>query len=147
MFIHGAMAALTLSFALSTPDDGRSARDQDTTSRQAMKAGAKRCAMSASVVAIRVVDAAGRPVPGVTISMVRMRDSSALGNATEMSAAQGDFALFESDALRWVATKGERIQLRVRAGVRSATAVISVGPDPTGCHLVRLAGPDVITLR
>ena len=105
------------------------------------------CSPTASVVSILLRDAAGKPVAGATIEMTRVRDRTSLGKAVEMRSGSGEFALLESDALTWVHAKGDSVRLRARAGARSATAVVVVGRDPTGCRIVRLSGPDVMTLK
>jgi hypothetical protein len=78
--------------------------------------------------------------------MTRLRDGISLGKATEMRAGLGEFALLESDALQWIAAKGDRIRVRARAGKRTASAVIVVGRDGSGCRITKLSGPDVLTL-
>ena len=105
------------------------------------------CSPSASVVSIRVRDRQGKAVKGTTVDMVRLRDGKSLGTAAEMGAGSGEFGLFESVALQWISSKGERIRVRARAGRRSATAIIRVGRDATGCRIAKLSGPDVLTLK
>jgi hypothetical protein len=105
------------------------------------------CSPTASVLSILVRDAAGQPVPGTTVDVIRLRDAKPLGKATEMRAGQGEFVLLESDALRWIGARGSRIRVRARAGNRKANAVIVVGRDASRCRLVRLSGPSVLTLR
>ena len=99
------------------------------------------------VVSILVRDAAGNAVPGTSVTMIRLRDGKSLGKATEMRKGSGEFALLESDALRWIAATGSRIRLRVRAGNHTATTVIRVGRDASGCRITKLSGPDVITIK
>lgn len=105
------------------------------------------CSPTASVVSILVHNAAGSPVPGATVVMTRLRDGKSLGQAVEMRKGLGEFALLESDALQWIAPKGDRIRVRARAGKRTASAVIVVGRDASGCRIVRLSGPAVLTLK
>lgn len=152
MPIHSLSAAISLLIVMN-PVGGRQ-RSIPPESRQpphvavsAQAQPARVCPQSASVVAINVVDAAGKPIPGVTVAMTRLRDNTALGNATEMRAGQSEFVLLESDALRWLAPEGERIRLRITHGTRSTTAVIGVGRDATGCKMVQRSGPSVITLK
>ena len=105
------------------------------------------CSPVLSVVSILVRDAEGNAVPGTTVTMIRLRDGKSLGKATEMRKGSGEFALLESDALRWIAATGSRIRLRVRAGNHTVTAVIRVGRDASGCRITKLSGPDVITVK
>ena len=104
------------------------------------------CSPTASIVSILVRDRAGAAVRGATVDMVRIRDGKSLGAATEMRAGSGEFLLLESDALQWIGASGARIRVRARAGRRSATAVIRVGRDASGCRIVILSGPAILTL-
>ena len=152
MLTHSLFTAFTLVLAMSTPDgDQRSAR-RDSDSQNAVQPGtqsqpAKVCSLAAWVVAINVVDAAGKPVPGVTVAMTRLRDNQSLGNATEMRPGFGEFVLFQAEALQWLAPKGDSIRLRATAGARSTTADILLGRDSSGCKIVQLSGPSIITLK
>jgi hypothetical protein len=134
--------SLTLLPAMTTPADlpAQQAQSLPLPSKAA-------CAPVASLVSILVRDAAGNPIAGTTVDMTRLRDGKSLGNATEMRAGRGEFALLESDALQWIAAKGDRIRVRARAGKRSATTVIVVGRDASGCRITRLSGSSVLTLK
>lgn len=152
MLLPSLIPAFTLVVAMNTPDGDQRSAGPDAGAEIAVETTAQAqparvCSQSAWVVAINVVDAAGKPIPGVTVTMTRLRDKKSLGNATEMRPGLSEFVLFQSDALQWLAPKGDRIRLRVTAGARTTTAVIVVGRDPTGCKVVQLSGPGVITLK
>jgi len=131
------LSALSLTLAMNDPLAAQNSSER----------GAKVCILSASVVSIRVVDAAGQGVPNATVAMTRVRDSASLGLATEMQKGSGEFALFESDALRWALPKGDTIRLQVTAGKRQRTSTIVIGPDPSGCRIVQLSGDAIIALK
>ncbi len=128
------------------PAFGHSAAPNATV-EQSSAQPAKLCSPSASVVAINVVDLAGKPVPGTTVAMTRLRDKKSLGNAKEMRPGLGEFVLLQTDALQWLTPKGDRIRLLVTAGALVTTAVITAGRDSTGCKIVQRSGPSVITLK
>lgn len=134
--------SLPLLVAMTTPDDLSAQQTQRIPS-----ASRPTCAPVASVVSILVRDVAGKPIAGTTVEMTRLRDGRSLGTATEMRPGQGEFVLMESDALSWIAAKGDRIRVRARAGKQTATAVIVVGRDASGCRITRLSGPSVLTVK
>ena len=103
--------------------------------------------MIASVISTRIVDSAGKPVTDATVRLTRLRDGKSLGAAHEMIVGSGEFEILESSAINSIPVRGERIRLVARAGRRTATAVMRIGRDPTGCRLAILSGPAVITLK
>ena len=139
MSLRLALPTLTLLYAMTNPPE-LPAQSVPLAHRPA-------CSPTASVVSMLVRDAAGHPIPGTTVGMTRLRDGKSLGRATEMRAGSGEFALLESDALQWIALKGDRIRVRARAGRRTASGVIVVGRDASGCRIVRQSGPEVLTLK
>jgi hypothetical protein len=105
------------------------------------------CSMLASIISVRIVDRAGRPVRDATVRMTRLRDGKALGLAQEMARGSGEFEIVESSAISGIAPHGDRIRLLVRAGSRSSVATVRIGRDPSGCRLQKLSGPDVVILE
>lgn len=105
------------------------------------------CSPVLSVVSIRIVDAAGEPIRNATVELTRMRDGKNLGRAVAMSGSSGDFQVVESTALAWIAPRGDRIRVVARASGKRATAIVRVGRDLDGCRLVRISGPDVLSVK
>jgi hypothetical protein len=105
------------------------------------------CSPIASVVTVRVVDAAGKPVSGVTVRITRVRDKLSLGTSGEMGTGSGEFAVLESSALRWLAADGDRIEVAVSKGDKATKAELLIGRDSTTCRIARLSGPEIIVLK
>jgi hypothetical protein len=104
------------------------------------------CSMRASVVSIRILDAAGKPISGATVRATRLRDGQSLGKAEEMGGGSGEFQFVESPALAWIAAGGDRIRLVASARGKSAKTTVRVGRGPFGCRLVKRSGPDALRL-
>ena len=117
-----------------------------TQSRQ-LPARKQACSMMASVISVRIVDATGKPVTDAIVRLTRLRDGKSLGTAHEMIVGSGEFEILESSAINSIPARGERIRVVARAGHRTATAVMRIGRDPTGCRLAILSGPATITLK
>lgn len=109
--------------------------------------GDRVCVASATVIAIRVVDANGAAIDPVRVTLRRLRDGKALPDAIRMRAGHADFQLLEADALAWVAPAGDAIEIEAVAGEKRARVQITVGRDASGCGIVRTAGPGIVVLR
>lgn len=133
----GAVSLATV-FTMTSPLEGQPPQNQQPV---------KVCSPVASVVAIKVVDADGKPVSGATVRMTRVRDKESLGTALEMGKGSGQYALLESGALQWIGPDGDRVQLVIAHEKLTATQEIRVGRDKTTCRIALLSGPTSITLK
>lgn len=105
------------------------------------------CSPRASIVSLLVHNAAGVPVPGTIVELVRVRDRKVLPNAQEMRVGKGEFLLFQNDAVQWVAAKGDSIRVKAHAGALSAQAIVVIGSDAKKCQLTKVSGPEVLVLK
>jgi len=110
-----------------------------------LPAGKRVCDMSARVVALRLVDAAGAPVPDATIRVRRVRTRTLLTRPESMGQS-GDYRIAEDGDLRNLRAGGEPFDVTFRKGGRSRTVRLILGMDAAGCHVMLVRGPTTVTL-
>lgn len=103
------------------------------------------CTMSASVVALRVVDAQGHPVKGAQIQLRRLATGTWLPHAGPMG-DQGDYKLLEDADLPDLQRAGEDFEVRLQKDQRSRVLRLRIGMDRQGCHIQLLQGDARVVL-
>ena len=110
-----------------------------------LPAGTRICDMSARVVAMRLVDAAGAPVADAMIRVRRIRTRTVLPRPASMGES-GDYRIAEDGDLRDLRAGGEPFDVTFRKGGRSRTVRLVLGMDAAGCHVTLVRGPTTVTL-
>ena len=103
------------------------------------------CDMSLRLLTLRLVDAAGAPVPGATFTVVRRRDRVPVAGAGAMG-GRGDYKVLEDGEVRDLTPDGERFDAVFRRDGRTRRVRLLIGTDSAGCH-VRLLSPASTTIR
>jgi len=104
-----------------------------------------RCTMSASVVALKVVDAKGEPVKGAQLTLRRLSTGATLPFAGPMG-DQGDYKLLEDADLPDLRAEGEDFEVRLQKEARSRVLRLRIGKDVQRCHIRLLQGEARVTL-
>lgn len=105
------------------------------------------CSAGASVVTIRVTDAAGSPVEGAHVRVTRVKDGKRLPDGQQMRKGDNEYVVLQDDALSWLDRGGEAIRVAGMSGARRASVVLTIGRDASGCRAMRLRGPAVLSVR
>lgn len=103
------------------------------------------CNMSASLVALKVVDAKGQPVNGAQISLKRLSTGVLLPFAASMG-SQGDYKLLEDGDLPDLKPGGEDFEVRLSKDGRSRVLTLRLGMDAQRCHITVLQGERRVVL-
>ena len=102
------------------------------------------CDMSMRVIAMRLVDSAGAPVPGAAITVRRVRTKTMLEHAEAMG-GQGDYKVLEDGTLPNLRRGGEPFDVRFTLGGRSRRVRLQIGMDAGGCHVELKRGATTVT--
>lgn len=154
-FELSAVVALFAATAFSSGLDAQVAR--------APQPAARACTASLAMITLKVLRADGAPEPSVVVSLRRVRDGVVvLAKAPmvergiyELARDGGDVMELSEDspgeprrrAGVHLTTTPEKFIAEVRRGRRSVRVPQTLGLDRHGCHVVRLAGESVVTLR
>ena len=103
------------------------------------------CTMSASVVALKVVDARGQPVDGAQVVLRRLSTGQTVPTAAWMG-SQGDYKLLEDADLPDLRAAGEDFEVRLSKDGRSRVLTLRIGMDAQGCHITVLKGERRVVL-
>ncbi|MBI2797622.1 MAG: hypothetical protein HYX65_13055 [Gemmatimonadetes bacterium] len=105
------------------------------------------CDASMRVVAIRVVDSAGRPVNDARVELRRAKDGAVVVTRTGATSSGGDYVLFDDPSAPAMAKGGENFTLSVTSGSRKSVVTLVLGrTEPDGCHVAVLKGDQRIVL-
>ena len=106
------------------------------------------CDASLRVVAIRVVDSAGRPVNDARVELRRAKDDSLIVTRTGATSGGGDYVLFDDPSAPATAKGGEQFNLIVSSGSRKSVVSFVIGrTEPDRCHVAVLKGEQRVVLR
>lgn len=97
------------------------------------------CTMSASLVALKVVDVRGQPVDGAQLVLRRLSTGQTVPTAAWMG-SQGDYKLLEDGDLPDLRPAGEDFEVRLSKDGRSRVLTLRIGKDAQGCHITVLKG-------
>ncbi len=103
------------------------------------------CDMSMRIIAMRLVDAAGAPVSGASITVRRVRTRTMLEN-TEAMGGQGDYKVLEDGDLKDLRRGGEPFDVTFAKDGRTRRVRLRIGMDASGCHVVLKSGPVRVVL-
>ena len=118
-------------------------QQRDTTAR--LPDTRRVCDMPLRLVLLRLLDAAGVPVSGATLTVVRRRGRVPVAGAGAMG-GQGDYKVLEDGDVRDLAPDGERFDAAFRRDGRTRRVRLVIGTDSARCH-VRLISPASTTIR
>ena len=92
-----------------------------------------------------VVDAAGQPLSGVSITDTVRRTGAVLDvTAGSPSTSPGTVIIFSDAFLQAVAPAGDDVIVVATVGERAGSGAYRFGSD--GCHVLKLAGPDTLVV-
>jgi hypothetical protein len=98
------------------------------------------CDMSIRIIAMRLVDRAGAPVSGASITVRRVRTRTNLDN-TEAMGGQGDYKVLEDGTLKDLRRGGEPFDVTFAKDGRTRRVRLRIGMDAGGCHVELKSGP------
>jgi hypothetical protein len=94
---------------------------------------------------VTVVDAAGNPVDGLTVQVVRNSTGEQLPyGGTAFSA--GSYRIMDDGMAAAIRIEGETIEGSGTGGGGTFDAAWEFGADARRCHVEKLSGPDTVTL-
>lgn len=94
--------------------------------------------------AVTVLDRAGHPAAEVEVAVVRVRDGAVLPYGQPLSA--GTYRIMDDGFTDEIA-RDESFAVGGRLGTETFDASYRFGTDDCRCHVLKLAGPDTVTLR
>ncbi|MCC7054655.1 MAG: hypothetical protein IT355_15395 [Gemmatimonadaceae bacterium] len=93
---------------------------------------------------LTVVDRAGAPVPGVTLTIAGFPATSE-GPPRMVTSEAGVVTLAEDNDLQRLPAAGAEYTVTLRKGRKVRHVKVRLGPDAAGCHIALLAGPTAVT--
>ena len=107
------------------------------------------CTLEFRTVTVRVVDAAGQPVPGLDVTVTNERTGAVLDvdQANVAPNEQGVYAVVTDGEVNDVSEAGDPLRFRAEGGGRTAEATFVVGRDACACHIDKRSGPEEVTAR
>ncbi len=94
---------------------------------------------------VRVVDAAGAPVTGLDVTVVRVSDGLAFDvSGGDPLGTPGVYLLMDDRFTSVLGTAGEAVRFEGRKDGRLVTADFVFRTDPCRCHVEKVRGPDQI---
>lgn len=103
------------------------------------------CTAVFTAVAATVVDAAGQPLSGVTVTDTVRRTGAVLDvTAGSPPAGSGAVIIFSDAFLQEVLPAGDEVIVVAAVSGRSGSGTYRFGSD--GCHVRKLAGPDTLVV-
>ncbi|MBC7841292.1 MAG: hypothetical protein H7099_03235 [Gemmatimonadaceae bacterium] len=102
------------------------------------------CDMSMRVLIMQLVDSAGQPVSGATLTVRRVRTRQLVERAEPTG--DGSYKILEDGALRDLRPGGESFDVTFALGARRRRTRVRIGMDEARCHVRFIAGPAKITL-
>ncbi len=91
---------------------------------------------------VRVVDAAGAPVTGLTVTMTRVRDGRTfdVGGGDPLG-TPGVYLVMDDRFKQVIGTRGDLIRFEARKAGRLVSADFVFRVDPCRCHVEKVSGP------
>ena len=104
------------------------------------------CTASFAMVGVTVVDGAGQPVSGATVTATLVRTGQTLVPTTLMLTVPGTYVLVDDGSTQLIRRSGDGVQAHIVKDALSGTAdyVFAVAD---GCHINKVSGPDSVTLE
>jgi len=116
---------------------------QVTDKREELRREARVCDMRYALLLLKVVDRAGAPVNGVTMTL--RRDGVPTPLHTETTGPGGEVTLAEDGDLRRIPAARSDYTVSLRKGGKIRRVKMQLGADAAGCHIALLSGPAVVT--
>jgi hypothetical protein len=113
-------------------------------SEGAMGGGA--CTAMFASIPVSVIDGAGLPVEGATVTAVLVRTGQTLVPTSLMLTVPGTYPLVDDGSVGVLRQSGDPVQAHISRGGQSLS-VDYVFAVPDGCHVSKLSGPDTVTLQ
>jgi hypothetical protein len=104
------------------------------------------CTASFAMIGVTVVDGAGQPVPGASITATLVRTGQVLVPTTLMLTAPGTYVLVDDGSSSLLRRSGDAVQAHIAKGALATTADYVIALEG-GCHVSRVSGPDTVTLQ
>ncbi len=98
------------------------------------------CDMSMRIIAMRLVDAAGAPGAGASITVRRVRTRTMLENVEAMG-GEGDYKVLEDGTLKDLRRAGEPFDVTFAKNGKTRRVRLRIGMDAGGCHVELKSGP------
>ena len=105
---------------------------------------ARICDMSMRVLIMQVVDAAGQPVSGATMTVRRVRTGKLIDRAE--ATGDGAYKILEDGVLRDLRPGGEAVDVTFALGSRRRRVRVRVGMDEARCHVRFITVPAKVVL-
>lgn len=105
---------------------------------------ARICDMSMRVLIMQLVDAAGQPVSGATLTVRRVRTRQLVERAEPTG--DGSYRILEDGALRDLRPGGEAFDVTFALGARRRRTRVRIGMDEARCHVRFMTVPAKVTL-
>ena len=104
------------------------------------------CTASFAMIGVTVIDGAGQPVPGASVTATLVRTGEVLVPMTLMLMEPGTYVLVDDGSTSLIRRSGDAVEARIAKGAMATTAEYVIALEG-GCHVTRISGPDTVTLQ
>ena len=104
------------------------------------------CTLEFRFFTVTVVDAAGQPAEGVSISVRRVSDGAVLTENTSLGQTPGVYVILSDSNIDDVSEAGTTVEVVGTLGGTGFTAEYVFDRDACQCHVNKISGPDTVQL-
>ena len=105
------------------------------------------CTLEFRIFTVTVVDAAGEPAEGVSISVRRVSDGADLTQPNDLVQGPGVYVIMTDGNGDDVSQDGTAVEVVGTLGDTGFTAEYNFSRDACGCHVNKISGPDTVRLE